>query len=235
VSIGAVLDEAWTLYTRFFVRFFALALVVFVIVNLVFALFAVSIGDEGGVLVGVLALATAIVGQFWLQGAVVIAVNDTRDGSADLGLRTIFVQVVPLLGTLVLAGILAGAGVAIGLLLLILPGLYLLTIWSMIAPVIVLERTGIGPAFGRSRSLVRGHVLRVFGLILVTAILTGIAGSILRAAFSFLPYFLEILIGSTIASSIVAPFSAIALTVAYFLLRSDEHADAAQGQAVGAP
>ena len=30
MGIGAVLDEAWTLYTRFFLRFFLLALVVFV-------------------------------------------------------------------------------------------------------------------------------------------------------------------------------------------------------------
>jgi hypothetical protein len=71
----------------------------------------------------------------------------------------------------------------------------------------------------------------VFGLILVTAILTGIAGSILRAAFSFLPFFLEVLIGSTIASSIVAPFSAVALTVAFFLLRGDGPADGRTGTA----
>jgi len=127
-----------------------------------------------------------------------------------------------LLGSLVVAGILAGIGVAAGLILLIAPGLFLLTIWSMLSPVIVLERSSVGAAFGRSRALVRGNGWRVFGLILVTAILTGIAGSLLRAVFSFLPRFLEIVIGSTIASAVVAPFSAIALTVAYFTLVGDD-------------
>ena len=40
--VGAVLDETWTLYTRFFVRFFAIALIVFAIVNVLFALFLAS-------------------------------------------------------------------------------------------------------------------------------------------------------------------------------------------------
>jgi hypothetical protein len=229
VSIGAVLDEAWTLYTKFFTRFFVLALAVFVVVNLVFALFAVALTDSSGgqaALLGVIALATAIVGQYWLQGAIVIAVQDARDGTFDTGPRAIFSRVAPLLGSLVVAGILAGLGVAAGLVLLIVPGLFLLTIWSMLSPVIVLERSGVGAAFGRSRALVRGHGWRVFGLILVTAILTGIAGSLLRAAFSFLPRFLEIVVGSTIASAVVAPFSAIALTVAYFMLRDDGSAPA---------
>ena len=225
MSIGAVLDEAWTLYTKFFVRFFVLALAVFVIVNLVFGLFAVALTDSGGgqaALLGVIALATAIVGQYWLQGAIVIAVHDARDGTLDTGPREIFSRVAPLLGSLVVAGILAGIGVAAGLILLIAPGLFLLTIWSMLSPVIVLERSSVGAAFGRSRALVRGNGWRVFGLILVTAILTGIAGSLLRAVFSFLPRFLEIVIGSTIASAVVAPFSAIALTVAYFTLVGDD-------------
>jgi ribosomal protein L40E len=224
MSIGAVLDEAWTLYTRFFTRFFVLALIVFAIVNFAFALFWLALDERtsGGVFLGVLALATAIIGQFWLQGAVVFAVEDARDGVFDASTREIFGRVMPLLGALVVAGILAGLGVGVGLFLLIVPGLFLLTIWSMVAPVIVLERSAVLAAFGRSRALVRGSGFRVFGLILVTIVLTTIAGNILRAVFSFLPLFLEISIGSTVASAVVAPFSAIALTVAYFMLRERE-------------
>ncbi len=224
MSIGAVLDEAWTLYTKFFTRFFVLALIVFAIVNFVFALFWLALDERasGGVFLGVLALATAIIGQFWLQGAVVFAVEDARDGVFDASTREIFGRVMPLLGTLVVAGLLAGLGVGVGLFLLIVPGLFLLTIWSMVAPVIVLERSDVLGAFGRSRALVRGSGLRVFGLILVTIVLTTIAGNILRAVFSFLPLFLEISVGSTVASAVVAPFSAIALTVAYFMLRERE-------------
>jgi hypothetical protein len=62
----------------------------------------------------------------------------------------------------------------------------------------------------------------VFGIVVITALLTGIAGEILQAAFSFLPRFLEILVGGTIAQAVVAPFSAIALAITYFRLR-DAH------------
>ena len=48
---------------------------------------------------------------------------------------------------------------------------------------------------------------------LITALLSGIASTLLQAAFSRLPEFLEILIGSTIAQAVVAPFGAIAIAV----------------------
>ena len=52
---------------------------------------------------------------------------------------------------LLVAGLLAGICIALGFVLLIVPGLVLLTIWAVIAPVIVIERTGALEAFGRSR------------------------------------------------------------------------------------
>jgi hypothetical protein len=117
------------------------------------------------------------------------------------------------------AGILAGLGIALGLVLLIVPGLFLLTIWAVIAPVIVVENSRALDAFGRSRELVRGHGWTVFGIVVIVGLLSAIASSLLQAAFSFLPLFLEILVGSTIAQAVVAPFGAIALAITYFRLR----------------
>jgi len=225
VSIGAVLDEAWTLFTRFFLRFFVLALIVFAVVNLVFALIVEALStDSGGtvVLLAILGFATAVVGTTWLQGALVYAVQDARDGSFDATVGEVFSRVSPAILPLLVAGLLAGLGIAVGLVLLIVPGLFLLTIWAVIAPVIVIEKTPALEAFGRSRELVRGHAWTVFGIVIITGLLTGIASGILQAAFSFLPEFLEILVGGTIAQAIVAPFSAIALAVTYFRLR-DAH------------
>jgi len=225
VSIGAVLDEAWTLFTRFFLRFFVLALIVFAVVNLVFALIVEALStDSGGtvVLLAILGFATAVVGTTWLQGALVYAVQDARDGSFDATVGEVFSRVSPAILPLLVAGLLAGLGIAVGLVLLIVPGLFLLTIWAVIAPVIVIEKTPALEAFGRSRELVRGHGWTVFGIVIITGLLTGIASGILQAAFSFLPEFLEILVGGTIAQAIVAPFSAIALAVTYFRLR-DAH------------
>ena len=74
----------------------------------------------------------------------------------------------PKLWTIVGAGILARLAITIGLILLIVPGLFLLTIWCLIVPVIVLEGAGRGDSFGRSRELVRGNGWNVFGLIVLT-------------------------------------------------------------------
>jgi hypothetical protein len=55
----------------------------------------------------------------------------------------------------------------------------------------------------------------------ITALLSGVASALLQAAFSFLPRFLEIVVGNTIAQAAVAPFSAIAIAITYFRLRED--------------
>jgi hypothetical protein len=225
VSIGAVLDEAWTLFTRFFLRFFVIGLVVFAVVNLLYGLVVTAIdSDDAGTAfwLAIVGLATAVIGTTWLQGAFVYAVQDARDGSFDATLGEVFSRVSSSIVPLLVAGLLAGLGIALGLVLLIVPGLFLMTIWAVIAPVIVLEKRPPFDAFGRSRELVRGHGWTVFAIVLITGLLTGIASGILQAAFSFLPRFLEILVGGTIAQAIVAPFSAIALAITYFRLR-DAH------------
>jgi hypothetical protein len=224
VSIGAVLDETWTLFTRFFLRFFAIALVVFVIVNLLFGLVdaAISSDNAGAALVvAVLALVTVVIGMTWLQGAFVYAVQDARDGSFDSSMSEVFSRVSPAIAPLIGASLLAGLGIAVGLLLLVIPGLVLLTIWAVIAPVIVVEKRRALESFGRSRELVRGHGWTVFGIVVITALLSGVASALLQAAFSFLPRFLEIVVGNTIAQAAVAPFSAIAIAITYFRLRED--------------
>ena len=227
VTIGAVLDEAWTLFTRFFVRFFAIALVVFATINLLYALVVTALdadNDSVAILLAIASLATVVVGTTWLQGAFVSAVRDARDGSFDASLGQVFSRVSGSILPLLVAGLLAGICIALGFVLLIVPGLILLTIWAVIAPVIVIEQTGALDAFGRSRALARGHGWTVFGIVLVTGLLSGIGTTLLQEAFSFLPRFLEILIGSTIAQAVVAPFGAIAVAVTYFRLR-EAHAD----------
>jgi hypothetical protein len=232
VTIGAVLGEAWSLYTRFFARFLLLGLVVFAALNLVYALLveAVSSDSEGAIAaLGVLGFAIAVIGTTWLEGAFVYAVQDVRDGSFDSTLADIFARVSPAVLPLVVAGLLAGLGIALGFMLFLVPGLILLTFWAVIGPVIVLERTSAIESFGRSRALVRGHGWTVFAIVLITGLLSSIASSLLQTAFSFLPRFLEILVGGTIAQAVVAPLMAIAIALTYFGLRE------AHGEPAGVP
>ena len=124
----------------------------------------------------------------------------------------------PRLPAVIVAGILAGIGIRIGLVLFIVPGLFLLTIWALLIPVIVIEGKSAGEAFSRSREIVRGHGWSVFGLVIVTFLLVGIASALIQLVFAWLPHFLEVWIGSLIAHSLTVPFAAAALTTAYFQL-----------------
>jgi len=229
MTVGSVLGEAWNLYTRFFARFFVLSAVVFLITNLASAVLFEAIGTESTAaagLVGLAATAVIVVGTYWLQGALVFAVQDVRDGSFDASNDEILHKVKPFLGTLVVAGLLGGLGIALGIVLLIVPGLVLLTWWALISPVVVLERKGVGEAFGRSRELVRGNGWTVFGVMVITTLLSAIGATVLSALLGFLPAFLEQWLGGTIAGAVVAPFTAIAVTLMYFQLAATGAAEA---------
>jgi hypothetical protein len=221
MTVGGVLGEAWGLYTKFFRRFFTIAIIVYLIVNLLNALISIAFGESTGaaLLLALITVVVSLVGTFWLQGALVYAVDVVRDGRIDTTVGQVFERVRPYLGTLIGAGLLAGLGIVIGLILIVVPGLVLVTWWCLIVPVIVLEGKSIGESFGASRELVRGHGWTVFGVIIITWVVSAIASGIIQAIFSFLNNFLRIWIGGSIASAIVGPFLAIALTLTYFKLR----------------
>ena len=234
MEIGGVLSEAWSLYKRFLGRFFMTALAVFVVLDLLTALADRAAGDNGGANVFWLLVGTLIgvIGYFWVQAALVETVNDVRDGRADRSIGETYSAVRPRLAAATIAGVLAAIGIGIGLVLLVVPGLYLLTIWSMLIPVIVLEGRSAGESFTRSREVVRGNGWSVFGLIIITFLLIAIASAIIRALFTPLPNFLDIWLGSLVAHSLTVPFAAAALTTAYFRLAARESAEPAASAAV---
>ena len=111
-------------------------------------------------------LVALVIGTFY-QGMVVELVRDIQDGRRDSSIEQLFRGVAPIVLPLIGLSILLGIGVGIEHVLIIVPGLFLLTIWSVAAPSLVIERKGVFAAFGRSRELVRGHGWQVFGVILV--------------------------------------------------------------------
>ena len=223
VDVGNVLSEAFALYRAHWQRLIAIALVVYLIIS--------GIGLLAGLLgpIGIfIAVVVSFIGAFWLQGALVEAINDVRDGRADLSIGETFGRVAPRLGPIVGVSILAGLGIVVGLALLIVPGLYLLTIWSMIIPAVVLERKGVFEAFGRSRELVRGNGWPVFGVIVSTILLLIVTGIVLGIVLSFLPDTAASYLADLISGTIFAPFAALAFRVAYFQLRGEAPATAAE-------
>jgi len=154
------------------------------------------------------------------QGMVVRLVQDVRDGRRDNSVGALMRSVLPVLGPLVGAGILAGIGIGFGTVLLFVPGLYLTTIWAVIAPVIVVEDRNVLESFGRSRQLVRDHGWQVFTVVVLLVglinLLIGLAGHFLAIE---LADSLVVEIGSrAITSTITAPIEALVASVVYFRL-----------------
>ena len=229
MAVGEVLREAWELYKRFLGRFFLTALIVFAVLDLLSAVVDEAAGDGtlSVILWSLIGATVGVVGYFWVQAALVETVDDVRDGRADRSIGETFRAVQPRLPAAIAAGVVAAIAIGIGFLLLIIPGLFLLTIWSMLIPVIVLERKRAGDAFGRSQEIVRGNGWSVLGLVIVTFLLVGIASGLIRALFSPLPDFLDTWLGSLVAHSVTIPFAAAALTTAYFHLTRGAAAEAA--------
>jgi hypothetical protein len=65
-------------------------------------------------------------------------------------------------------------GLMVGMMLLIVPGLILLVMWSVAVPVLVNEPCGVTEAFGRSRALTKGLRWPIFGTLLIFTLILGV-------------------------------------------------------------
>jgi hypothetical protein len=117
--------------------------------------------------------------------------------------------------------------------LLIVPGLILLTFWSVVAPVTVIERPGVFAAFGRSRELVRGSGWPVFATVVLVFLLV-IAASIAAALLGLVLGDAGRAVLGWIFDALTQPVAALTASVLYFTLLQ-LHAAGATPQGWAAP
>jgi hypothetical protein len=220
-----VLSEAWQVYKAHWQHLLTIALVVYAAVAVITLLVGLILeGWAAGIIAGLVSL----VATFWLQGALVTAVDDIRDGRADLSFSETLGRVRPRLPAIMVAGILAALGVLLGLLLFVVPGLVLLTWWVLVIPVVVLENRRASESFGRSRELVRGYGWNVFGVIVLTVlVLIGFRIALDLVLFplsnAFQAFLTELIVGT-----VATPFAVIAWTLLYFRLRQAKEQPASE-------
>ena len=227
--LSGVLGEAWALYKRYAAHFIAISFSVYLVIAVVSALLSWALGSFGAFI----GLILTVFGAFLLQAALVKAVQDVRDGTIDLDLRATLQAALPYVGTVAIASILAAIGIGIGLILIIVPGLILLTFWSLLVPEIVIGGAGAIEAFGRSWRTVRGYAWNVFGTLVVVWIVMILVEIVLSAVLLALPYGWRSFISDLVSGALVAPFLAAVVTLVYYRLTAahGEQAEPAQPSA----
>lgn len=149
---------------------------------------------------------------------VVKLVGDVQDGRLDSSIGGLVRSVEPVFWPLVAVSILFGLGVGLGFALLIIPGLFLMVIWSVVAPVTVLERPGVLGAFGRSRDMVRGNGWNVFGVIVLVFLAVAVISLAAGLAADSLGFVGRSLIQWAL-NAVLAPITALSASVLHFELR----------------
>jgi hypothetical protein len=222
--MDGVLAEAWAMYKAHARHLLQIAFVIY-LVAAVIELVLGLLGRPGQLL----AFIVSITAAFLLQAALVKAVEDVRDGRVDLSFGETLQAARPAVGRVAVTSILAGFAIAIGFILLIAPGLYLLTVWAVIVPVIVLEGVGTGAAFSRSQALVKGYFWQVFGTLALVFVLLIAVGLVIGLILLGLPVAARQFISNLVSGTLVSPFLALVLTLGYFRLLAAHGGAAPEG------
>jgi hypothetical protein len=212
--LSGVLGETWKLYKAHAAHLLVIAFVIYLVAAVVVGLLSLA----GGVIGALVGSIIEFFAAFLLQAALVKAVQDVRDGRADLSFGETVSAATPYIWAVAGASILAGIAITVGLILLIVPGLFLITIWAVIVPVIVIERSGALASFGRSQQLVRGHGWHVFGTLVLVFLILIVVDILLGLAFSALPMLWRTGLSTVVSGTLIAPFLALVVTLIYYRL-----------------
>ncbi len=211
--LTGVLNEAWSLYRKYAAHFLLIAFAIYLVAAILVGLLRL-VGVFGAILGEIIVLIAA----FLVQAALVKAVQDVRDGQVDLDFSQTLSAATPFILPVAVASILAAIGITIGLALIIVPGLILITFWSVIVPAIVIGGAGALASFGQSWRTVRGYAWRVFGTLVLVFLILIAFEIVLSLILVFLPVFLRGFVSSIVVGTLVAPFLALVVTLIYYRL-----------------
>ena len=228
-DIGALFGDSLSVFFRHAPVFLALSAAVTVPVHLVVEGFGLSAFTAGydetldPAETGVLAAVTFLVVSPLITAICIHALRSVAAGGRP-GARRSFLSGFEAFTPLFFAVLLAAVGIALGLLALILPGIYLAVRWFFVPQAVVIEGARGPAALTRSGETVRGFWWRTFGLVILanlaatiptllfTAPFTAIAVSTDRAVWS--------MVGTICAGTITTPFVALFATFLWYDLRA---------------
>lgn len=172
LDIGAVLQEAWrrvpgskALLFGSFVAFYALMLPAFMLLGLLLAGIGLDIDRGIGSVIAQLLVTAAVYPFFagifmvslrWIQGRPVAVAQLLENYDRTL-------QLVGL-------NVLMSLGILAGLILFVIPGIYLAVAWILALPLVVDRNLGVFEALETSRRVVTKHWFSVFAFVLVSGL-----------------------------------------------------------------
>lgn len=211
LDISGVFEKTTEIYKQSFGTVWIVALVLMIPAAIIVAV----LGDDG--ILGLIGSLVNLAASAWLIGSVVKIVEDAEaDGRVDQSIGELLGSVWPRLIPLILLQLVVGILIALGLILLIIPGVILALMWIAAVPAFVVEGKGVFESMSRSSELTRGNRMRILGVgIIVLAIYVAIAliGGLLVAAVPVLG-----IVALVIVAVLLYPYISIITAVLYFRL-----------------
>ena len=232
MGIGEILSTALQLYRRHWRTLLTIAAVVVVPITLLHYLLGDLVRTQGettrnGVVetatwsVGIAGLVAALAGILMylvLTGAITRAVAAEvagQDPSVEQSYRFGFHR----LGSVLLVSVLVGLATVGGLILFIIPGIYIGIRLAASTQALVVEGRRGTQAMGRSWELVGGHWWHAFGTLVVAALLTGLVNALITIPFDQTSWFVQAVVAA-VATVITLPYGTLVGVLLYLDLRA---------------
>jgi hypothetical protein len=232
LGVGEILSTALQLYRRHWQTLLTIAAVVVVPLTLLQYLLGDWIRSRGEVsslpevstatwavgAAGLVAALATLLMYLVLTGAITRAVAAEVAGQ-DPGLEQSYRFGFYRLGSVLLVSVLAGLAIVGGLILFIIPGIYIgIRLCVSIEALVVEGRRGT-EAMGRSWGLVGGHWWHAFGTLVVGGLLTGIVNAVITAPFGNTSWFVQA-VAAAVGTVATLPYSALVGVLLYLDLRA---------------
>jgi hypothetical protein len=233
MGIGEILSTAFQLYRRHWRTLLAIAAVVVVPFTLLQYLLGDQVRTRGeetanGVVVetatwavGIAGLVAALAGVVMflvLTGAITRAVAAEVAGE-DPGVEQSYRFGFHRFWSVLLVSVLVGLATVAGLILFIIPGIYIGVRLAVSIEALVVEGRRGTQAMGRSWELVGGHWWHAFGTLLVAALLTGLVNALITAPFSGTSWFVQAIVAA-VATVVTLPYGVLVGVLLYLDLRA---------------
>ena len=232
LGIGEILSTAFQLYQRYWRTLLAIAAVVVVPLTLLQYLFGDWLRSRGEVTsyqqistatwaVGAAGLVAGLAGILMylvLTGAITRAVAAEvagEDPSVEQSYRFGFHR----LGAVLLVSVLVGLATIAGLILFVIPGIYIGVRLAVSVEALVVEGRRGTQAMGRSWELVGGHWWHAFGALVVAGLLTGLVNAIITTPFNNTSWFVQA-VAAAVATVITMPYGVLVGVLLYLDLRA---------------